>query len=932
MAGDSVVRKVTAPAHARSRVMVLVGRDEEIVALAAMLRDCRQGKGVVAVIRGPIASGKTTLLQAFAGHALATGAIFLGAVASRAERGLPLGILDQLFRNNPLPAAISRQVAELAEDRTLSGAAQEPGQETISPAMARVFEGLLKVLVELSAGHPVVIAVDDMQYADVASLQCLSYLARRASTSRILTVLTECTQTLPAYRLIHAEILRQGNCRCIPLAPLSPSDVAGLLGEYLDSGAAQRLASSCHAMTGGNPLLVNALAEDSRAAADSPATLEPQGAFRSAVVTCLHRHEPRMVEFAQAAAVLAESTAPGVLGELLGISPESATARIDALSTSGLLAGGHYRHEAARQAVLDHMTSDERATMHGRAARTLYKRGAGPAVVARHVADASRIGAHWTAPVLQEAAAQALADGEPNRAIGYLMRAESECVDDRQRAAIRFALACAEWPISPERAARHLSELVADARAGWLDSGCMGELAYYLLWEGRTGHAAEVLSALDVACEEKAGFRAYHRTVRSPLNFLYPELAKLTRDDARPSPAAVPSPRPSEGAALPASPAHESEATCIAAERVIQERGLNDPTLASVTTALMVLVCEDSLDRAASWCELLMRESGGPRGNPVRHAILTALWAMIEIRLGNLPAAESHARSALTLLTQKAWGVAIGGPLSSLLLAASASRRNEDAAACLRVPVPEAMFGTLYGLLYLYGRGEYYLATGQPQAALADFTDCGERMTSWGLDQPGLIPWRTKAAEAYLAMGNNAKARELSREQLTQVGSRVSRTRGISLRALALTTHPSKRTALLRESAEVLRDSGARLELAYTFSELSNAHLALGEHSRAHWAARQARNLAERCGATELKITLSKADTDVREPSEGTGQNLLSLLSDAEQRVAALAAYGHTNTQIAKKLYITVSTVEQHLTRVYRKLGVAGRAELPIEI
>ncbi len=45
-----------------------------------------------------------------------------------------------------------------------------------------------------------------------------------------------------------------------------------------------------------------------------------------------------------------------------------------------------------------------------------------------------------------------------------------------------------------------------------------------------------------------------------------------------------------------------------------------------------------------------------------------------------------------------------------------------------------------------------------------------------------------------------------------------------------------------------------------------------------------------------------------------------------------LAAYGYTNGQIANKLYITVSTVEQHLTRVYRKLGVAGRAELPIEV
>ena len=272
----------------------------------------------------------------------------------------------------------------------------------------------------------------------------------------------------------------------------------------------------------------------------------------------------------------------------------------------------------------------------------------------------------------------------------------------------------------------------------------------------------------------------------------------------------------------------------------------------------MALICEDLLDQAASWCQVLLRESEASRGSPLWRAMLTASWAMIETRRGNLPAAEDHARTALTLLTKKAWGVAIGAPLSSLLLTTTASRKHEDAAACLRMPVPEAMFGTFYGLLYVYARGEYYLATGRPQAALADFTDCGNRMMTWGLDLPGLVPWRTKAAEAHLVMGNSPQARDLSKEQLAQVGSRFPRTRGISLRALALTSHPAKRTALLRESAEVLRDSGARLELAYTFTELSNAHLALGEHGRAHWAARQARNLAERCEPKRRKPRLTQ--------------------------------------------------------------------------
>jgi DNA-binding CsgD family transcriptional regulator len=918
--------------------MMLAGRDEEIEALDALFRDCAAGIGIVAVIRGPVASGKTTLLQAFAERAVAAGAIFLVAVASRAERGLPLAILDQLFRGTLLPAAIAPQVAELIESRALIGQLAEP--ETVSPVLARVFDGLLKVLVELSEDRPVVIAVDDMQYADVASLQCLSYLARRASTSPILTVLTECTVTLPADRLLHTEILRQGNCHCIPLAPLSVSRMASLLAEYLGAETASQLASACHRMTGGNPLLVNALAEDSRiSAGGSSAGLVPGPAFRSAVVACLHRYEPGMVELGQTVAVLGEDATPGLLGEVLAISPEAAAQGIDALRASGLLESGHFRHEQARQAVLGQMTADERAALHGSVARTLYRTGAPPATLARHLVAAHRIGTRWAVAALQEAAEQALADGEANRAIDYLRRAESECADDRQCAAIRFSLACAEWPIDPECAARHLSELVTDARAGLLDSEHLGELAYYLLWVGDTSSAAEILTSLDLrpanGTSGQAGSPAQHMTIRSPLDFLYPDLARRARRtvrDAKGSAQATVRPRPPQTCLLPSAVKNDREATLAVAERILAERSLNDPTLASTTTALMALICEDMLDRAASWCGMLLRESEASCGSPLWHAVLTAFFAMIETRWGNLPAAENHARNALTLLTKKAWGVAIGGPLSSLLLATTASRKHDDAAACLRTPVPEAMFGTFYGLLYLNARGEYYLATGRPQAALADFTDCGNRMIAWGLDLPGLLPWRTKAAEAHLVMGDSFQARELSMAQLAQAGSRFLRTRGISLRALALTSHPTERTALLRESAQVLRDSGARLELAYTFTELSNAHLALGEHGRAQWAARQARNLAERCGAQAPQTTFGKIDLDEREPGNGVDTKLLAQLSDAEQRVAMLAAYGHTNGQIAHKLYITVSTVEQHLTRVYRKLGVAGRAELPIEI
>ncbi|MEY9968292.1 DNA-binding NarL/FixJ family response regulator, partial [Streptacidiphilus sp. MAP12-16] len=76
---------------------------------------------------------------------------------------------------------------------------------------------------------------------------------------------------------------------------------------------------------------------------------------------------------------------------------------------------------------------------------------------------------------------------------------------------------------------------------------------------------------------------------------------------------------------------------------------------------------------------------------------------------------------------------------------------------------------------------------------------------------------------------------------------------------------------------------------------------------------------------------LSSMFPDYRDqtPTTDTTPGFTNGLSSAERRVASLAALGHTNREIARDLFITVSTVEQHLTRVYRKLNVTRRSDLP---
>jgi DNA-binding CsgD family transcriptional regulator len=85
---------------------------------------------------------------------------------------------------------------------------------------------------------------------------------------------------------------------------------------------------------------------------------------------------------------------------------------------------------------------------------------------------------------------------------------------------------------------------------------------------------------------------------------------------------------------------------------------------------------------------------------------------------------------------------------------------------------------------------------------------------------------------------------------------------------------------------------------------------------------------AHRCGAVALA---DRAADELRATGARPRRRSLTgrdALTAAERRVAALAAAGHSNRQIAQELFITIATVETHLRRVYRKLGVDGRAGL----
>lgn len=114
---------------------------------------------------------------------------------------------------------------------------------------------------------------------------------------------------------------------------------------------------------------------------------------------------------------------------------------------------------------------------------------------------------------------------------------------------------------------------------------------------------------------------------------------------------------------------------------------------------------------------------------------------------------------------------------------------------------------------------------------------------------------------------------------------------------------------------------------AHVLADLSRAHRADGEPRTARLTHRRALHVATVAGLEPLveQLRAATGDDGVAPGAEA----LTATLTESERRVAGLAVRGYSNREIGARLYVTPSTVEQHLTRVYRKLGVTRRRDLP---
>ncbi|GHG42659.1 MULTISPECIES: helix-turn-helix transcriptional regulator [Amycolatopsis] len=913
--------------------------DSVLVRLAEQFEHARQARGSVVVVFGHAGHGRSALLAAHAEQVERRGGLVLRATATVAERPLRLGVVAQLLQSCPSgQAGLERLTVALDESVDKAPVIDHDRSAHGDSVWAEAIRGMWSALQELSRACPVTILVDDIGYADVASLECLLHFARRLPGSRISLVLSELEHPYSGRSAAHVELAKLPHFHAVRLAPLSLAGTKRLLART--GGAEAARAAEYHEATGGNPKLLMSLLRD-RGDADRPGTPPAAGpAFEAAVIGLIDSYGPEALAVARAIAILGDHASSRLAGQLLGIDPASTSQLIATLTESGLLEGNHFRHPATVTAIRHGMSPGDRAALHRAAAELLHSDGAPATAVAGHLLAAPPVEDRWVVPVLEEAADEALADDWLPIATEALQLALRTCDDEDRRAVITMKLALAKWRADPVLAARYYPTLVDALRRGTLRGRHAASLIRSLLWYGRFDDAVEAIEQFG-AGQADAESAAELRLMQLRLRHTYPALVVHQRlfaeESAEHSPATMVV-RTNANALLAAVLRQDApEDNRRRAEQLLAATAMSDANLDTLQAALLTLIYGGHVDAAATWSDRLLADAGA-RQVPSWRAVFAAIRAEVDLRRGDLPSAEYYARAALTFIRPRGWGAAVGAPLGALVRAVTASGRHAEAAKLLDQGVLEATFQTRYGLHFLEARARYSLATGHTAGALTDFLHCGELMRDWGIDLATVVPWRTGAAEVYLRMGEPGRARELVDEQLCGQTPEGSRAHGLALRILAeIEPDAGIRRCLLGEAVEIFENCGDRYELARALVACGSAFLADGDHDGARAAAGRARDLAHEINATPIIDQLHGAGLESLLPTQnrgGAGRNAegTGALSDAERKVASLAAQGCTNRDIAAKLFITVSTVEQHLTRAYRKLRVTRRMDLPTDL
>jgi DNA-binding CsgD family transcriptional regulator/tetratricopeptide (TPR) repeat protein len=931
----------------------LVGRSVEREALASALASLREGGSGIVAIEGEPGIGKSRLLAHL--EATADGCTVLAGRASEFEADVPYALWTE---------ALDRHLADAGERRLSRLGLADPAALGIAlPALTdlagepaggdrhRTHRALRDLLERLAGARPLVLCLDDVHWADSASVEALSALIRRPASGRVLLAVAAREGQVPrALAGALSAALREDRLTRLVPAPLSPGEAAELVGDA---------ATTIYPQTGGNPFYLEQLARAGdgahaeTAAAEDWSVPPPVAAALTSELAALTREARRLLD---AAAVTGDPFEPALATEVAELSEAAGLTALDELLARGLArpTGAPrlfaFRHPVVRHAVYQAAPRGWRLGAHARAARALEQRGAGPVERAHHVEHAASPGDERAIELLATAARdlQSPAPAVAARFHAAALRLLPERPENRElRTRMLRLLADAQAASGEPVAAR---ETLLEALRAARDDERLALTVGVANMEWWLGRGEESRRRLQVALGDLPAEPSPDR-IRLRLSLALAALETRDLDEVQ---------------------AHTSDARDDAraiGDPVFEIAALAGGALARVT-ALDGADAERSLHESAEALERLSGEQLATRlpafwmHGRARSALGQFEAALADFERGTAIAADTGRESVLLLLSVESVQTLI--ELGRLREADAAAEEGVERARLSGIP--RALLWALSAL------ATARLAAGDVQGALQHAREAATINTPPGFHAAGQPGWCLGAAltaagnpeqavpamrdafggtalaavlpaqrpsaaaelvEAQLACGDVAAAEETlewgevaaSRSGTGWAAGVIGMARVAALLARGRTREAAKVGAAATEAAAHAPLLSARARLAQ-----GQALAAAGERRAAIEAMVEAEAELDRFGARrrrdeavrELRRLGHRVVRAARDASTGP----LAPLTTREREIAELVAAGRTNREVAEQLVLSTRTIEAHLRNIYGKLGVRSRVEL----
>ena len=907
---------------------VVLGRQAELEQLTAMLDAVVAGPRAV-VVEGPAGIGKTTVWQAALEAARARSFTVLATRATQTEATLPLAGLIDLLEGVPeaglseLPAP-QRRALEVA---LLRREPEQTGVDQLAVSLAT-----LQVLRTLAADAPVVVGIDDLQWLDGATTRVLAFVLRRLGDERlglIVSVRVEHADRLP---LEVEQALPEPQRLVLRVGPLPTGVLDQLLRERLGLALSRPSLLRLWQVCGGNPFYALELAR----VLPAGATLAPGAALQVPTTLAgllrgrLQQVSERARRLLLAAAALAKPTV-ALLEQVGGGLDEALTAGI--LERDGMLV--RFRHPLLGSLVYADASAPQRHQTH----RLLAELVDEPEEQALHLALGTQDPDERAAGRLEEGAQRASARGAPDAAAQLAEHASRLTPAHWSPTDCRRLFAASNYHARAGNGprARHLLEaLIAHLPPGTARAKALAALAYLVTddsWDELFVRAMAETGddlALQAQIERQHGrlkgiagdYAVWERHAQAAVT-----LAEAADDIAQllQALAELGTVRMFRGHGVQ----HELMARALALESSAGEVTIER----SPTFQLgMQLLFTDELDQAR---HQLQAEAARAleHGRIEDQAEALLFLTELEIWTGNWPLADQYASESLELARQQ--DISNGEPASlyarALVDAHLGRVETARGAAEQGSALASAMGDETFRVLNEYILGFLELSLGDPAGAHARLGPLVGALHAMGVGEPTIFPVLPDAIEALIGLGELDQAAPLIEELqaqgrvLDRAWALATAARGRGLLAAA-SGDPHGSLAHFQLALQEHQRATRPFELARTLRALGMVLRRDKKKTAAKAALEQALGIFERLGALlwveATKAELGRVGLRPAAPVDPSG------ITAAEARVAELVAAGRSNREVAGELFMSPKTVEAHLSRIYRKLGVRSRAEL----